>query len=313
MDWPRWLLDGRATCLDGALWVAAERLAEARAVLPDGVANPPIAAVADGPPPTADDALRELLRGRLEGLGPVTAPQLAAPLGLPLTSIEAALLALEGEGFVLRGRYTPGSTDEEWCERGLLARIHRYSLDRRRREIAPVSEAEYARFLRRWQGLDEPVEGPEALYAVIEQLEGLSQPAAAWEGQILPARMAGYLPFWLDQLCADGRVAWLRLLPPRLSRDRPRAVTPVRSTPIVLLPREHLAFWRVLAPTPPVAAELSSPADRVRDAMADIGRLVFCRTGRRPPACCARKWNRLWPSWWRSAWSRRTVSRACAR
>ncbi|MEA3220903.1 DEAD/DEAH box helicase [Immundisolibacter sp.] len=268
-------LDGRATCLDGALWVAAERLGEVRAVLPDAVANPPVAAIADGPPPAAEDALRELLRGRLEGLGPVTSPQLAAPLGLPLTCIEAALLALEGEGFVLRGRYTPGTRDEEWCERGLLARIHRYSLDRRRREIAPVSEADYARFLRRWQGLDEPLEGPEALYAVIEQLEGLSHPAAAWEGQILPARLAGYLPFWLDQLCAEGRVAWLRLLPPRLSRERPRAVTPVRSTPIVLVPREHLAFWRVLAPTPPVAAELSSPAGRVRDALTELGASFF--------------------------------------
>lgn len=267
--------DGRATCLDGALWVAAERLAEARAVMPDGVARPPLAPLADGLPPTADVALRELLRGRLEGLGPITAAQLAAPLGLPLTRIEAALLALEGEGFVLRGRYTPGAPDEEWCDRGLLARIHRYSLDRRRRAIAPVSEADYARFLRHWQGLDEPVEGPEALYGLIEQLEGLSQPAAAWESRILPARMSGYLPFWLDQLCAEGRVAWLRLLPPRLAKDRPRAVTPVRSTPIVLLPREHLAFWLVLAPTPPVAAELSSPAGRVRDALAQLGASFF--------------------------------------
>ena len=267
--------DGRATCLDERLWVAAERLAEARAVLPDSATSPPIAAVTDGPPPTPDDALRELLRSRLEGLGPVTPTQLAAPLGMPPTIIEAALLALEGEGFALRGRYTPGTPNEEWCERGLLARIHRYSLDRRRRQIAPVSEAEYGRFLRRWQGLDEPVEGPEALYAVIEQLEGLSRPAAAWEGELLPARMAGYLPFWLDQLCADGRVAWLRLLPPRLSRERPRAVSPVRSTPIALLPREHLPFWRMLTRPGAVEPALSSPAGRVRDAMAALGASFF--------------------------------------
>ncbi|MGK2942050.1 MAG: DEAD/DEAH box helicase [Immundisolibacter sp.] len=271
-------VDGRATCLTTdsvALWVAAERLAEARAVLPAGVASPPIAAITDGPAPTPPDALREVLRSRLEGLGPVTQVQLAASLGLSLTSIEPALLALEGEGFALRGRYTPDSIDEEWCERGLLARVHRYSLDRRRREIAPVSEVDYRRFLRRWQGLDEPCEGPQALYAVIEQLEGLPQPAAAWEGELLPARMAGYLPFWLDQLCAEGRVAWLRLLPPRLSRERPRAVSPVRSTPIALVPREHLHYWRALIRPPAIEPSLSSPAARVRDAMAALGASFF--------------------------------------
>ena len=277
---PRWreLLqdladDRRACCLDGRLWVAAERLAEAQAVLPAAIAQPPIAAAGEAPD-SAEAALVELLRGRLEGLGPITAARLGAPLGLPLAAIDAVLLTLEGEGFVLRGRYSPGTPDEEWCERGLLARIHRYSLDRRRREIAPVSEAEFRRFQRAWQGLDDPGEGPEALYAVIEQLAGLSQPAAAWETEVLPARLHGYQPFWLDQLCAEGRVAWLRLLPPRVSGERRRVSTPVRSTPIALVPREHAALWRRLAPAAP-QLELSSIAARVRDALAAQGASFF--------------------------------------
>jgi ATP-dependent Lhr-like helicase len=277
---PRWpaLLqaladDSRACCLDGRLWVAAERLAEARAVLPAAHAEPPIAAVG-AVSDTAETALRELLRGRLEGLGPVTAARVGAPLALP-PAIDAALRALEGEGFVLRGRYTPDTTDEEWCERGLLARIHRYSLERRRRAIAPVSEADFRRFQRAWQGLDDPGEGPEALYAVIEQLAGLSQPAAAWEREVLPARLHGYQPFWLDQLCAEGRVAWLRLLPPRVSGERRRVTTPVRSTPIALVPREHLALWRQLAPAISPDIELSGLAMRVRDALGGLGASFF--------------------------------------
>jgi ATP-dependent Lhr-like helicase len=278
---PRWpaLLqaladDSRACCLDGRLWVAAERLAEARAVLPAAHAEPPIAAVG-AVSDTAETALRELLRGRLEGLGPVTAARVGAPLALAPPAIDAALRALEGEGFVLRGRYTPDTTDEEWCERGLLARIHRYSLERRRRAIAPVSEADFRRFQRAWQGLDDPGEGPEALYAVIEQLAGLSQPAAAWEREVLPARLHGYQPFWLDQLCAEGRVAWLRLLPPRVSGERRRVTTPVRSTPIALVPREHLALWRQLAPAISPDIELSGLAMRVRDALGGLGASFF--------------------------------------
>jgi ATP-dependent Lhr-like helicase len=278
---PRWpaLLDAlaadqRACCLDGRLWVAAERLAEAQTVLPAAQPEPPIAAVGEAPG-DAEAALRELLRGRLEGLGPITAARLGAPLGLEPASIDAALRALEGEGFALRGHYTPGTAHEEWCERGLLARIHRYSLDRRRREIAPVSEADFRRFQRTWQGLDDPGEGPEALYAVIEQLAGLSQPAAEWERTVLPARLHGYQPFWLDQLCAEGRVAWLRLLPPRVSAERRRVTTPVRSTPIALVPREHLTLWRRLAPATSQDIEPSGLATRVREALAAQGASFF--------------------------------------
>src|SRR5437660_1630623 len=102
---------------------------------------------------TREDALRELVRGRLEVVGPTTAVAIAAALGVPPSDVDFALGALEHEGFVLRGQFTPGVAQLEWCERRLLARIHRYTLDRLRQEIEPVSAADFMRFLLRWQRL----------------------------------------------------------------------------------------------------------------------------------------------------------------
>ena len=207
--------DGRAP-----LWVAAERVPEVRAARPDGVLDLDPAPGAP-PPASPEDAVRELLRGRLGGLGPVTATNLAAGLGVGRGVVRAGLAALETEGFVLRGRFTgragpepdsdPGSAPEpEWCERRLLARIHRYTLARLRREIDPVEPADYMRFLFAWHGLDDRREGPAGLLAVIEQLEGFEAPAAVWEDSIFPARLRAYDPRWLDTLCLTGRVVWLR-------------------------------------------------------------------------------------------------------
>src|SRR5437773_10267944 len=92
---------------------------------------------------TREDALRELVRGRLEVVGPTTAEGIAAALGVPPSDVDFALGALEHEGFVLRGQFTPGIAQLEWCERRLLARIHRYTLDRLRQEIEPVSAADF--------------------------------------------------------------------------------------------------------------------------------------------------------------------------
>src|SRR5205823_4428662 len=139
-------------------------------------------------------------RGRLEGLGPVTEAALAAPLGLAPSDIAAALAALQTEGFALRGRFTPGIDpgvdNDEWCERRLLARIHRYTLKRLRAEIEPVAARDFLRFLFEWQRVTEKtrMEGPDALAAVLGQLEGFEAPAGAWETEILPARVAEYDP-----------------------------------------------------------------------------------------------------------------------
>ena len=278
-EWRGWLADlardNRVIQIrtpQATLWIAAERLRQFRAmwpaaVLPSGVAPPDrgegLPEGEGGSPDvdarvwSADAALIEILRGRLEGLGPVTAVTLAAPLGLEPDEITAALLALEAEGFVLRGRFTSDGNDEEWCDRRLLARIHHYTVRRLRAEIEPVAARDFLRFLFDWQRVtdDTRLEGPDAVQAVVTLLEGFEAPAGAWETEILPARIAGYDRTWLDDQCLAGRVSWVRLTPP--GRDpasgdiqRDRVAMPIRTTPITLLPRRHAQIWSALIARP---------------------------------------------------------------
>jgi len=254
---------GRAALVGAAgdhpiIWVAAERLPEA-ALLSDPGAREP--------------AVRELFRGRLGIAGPTTAAALAATLGLPEIEAEAALLALEAEGVVLRGRFTPraGDTDTalEWCDRRLLARIHRYTLNRLRAEIEPVSPADFMRFLFAWQRVDPEhrMAGLEGLAAVIAQLDGFELPAGAWESDVLTARIEEYDPSLLDTLSLTGRVAWA-------AGQRGNGAGPIRSTPIALYRREHAGDW--LAGRPVVEApELSGYAARVREVLQHRGASFF--------------------------------------
>jgi ATP-dependent Lhr-like helicase len=200
--------------------VAAERLPELVAVHPDAVLDPPIEAPASRTAKawTRADAIVELLRGRLSISGPATAAALAASLAIPESDADAALLALEGDGVVLRGSFSPvaaGSRRKavEWCDRRLLARIHRYTLTRLRAEIAPVPAAEFMRFLFAWQHVEPGSQllGAEGLRAVVTQLDGVELPARAWERDVLPARVERYDPSMLDMLCLTGEVAWARL------------------------------------------------------------------------------------------------------
>jgi len=187
-----------------SLWIAAERLPQFEAVFPSLKLQPQIAAPDSFTKQWSfEEALVELLRGRLEGLGPVTVQSLADSSGLNTNEIETGLLRLEAEGFVIRGKFTPGTTETEWCARRLLARIHSYTLNRLRQEIEPVATADFVRFLLAWQKVapDTRMEGPESVRAIIEQLEGFEAPAAAWEGELLPSRLAEYDPAWLDALC----------------------------------------------------------------------------------------------------------------
>jgi ATP-dependent Lhr-like helicase len=228
--------------------IAAERLPEFDAVFPGAARRPEIEPPAEYRRPwTREAALVEIVRDRLQGLGPVTAPSLAAPLGLPAAEIEAVLAKLEAEGSVLRGRFAPEATELEWCERRLLARIHRLTVNRLRAEIEPVEPRDFLRFLFRWQRVapGARVEGADAVAAIVSQLEGFEAPAAAWEIEILPARVNEYDPAWLDELSLAGRVVWTRLAAPSVSGDR--APSPVRTTPIVLLARRNLAAWTALA------------------------------------------------------------------
>jgi ATP-dependent helicase Lhr and Lhr-like helicase len=193
------------------------------------------------------DEPRELVRGRLEVAGPITGRALAEFFRLPQSTIDAALLALEAEGFVLRGKFHPGIAEVEWCDRRLLARIHRLTLNRLRAEIQPVSLADFQRFLLAWQRVDAEhrANGPEGTEAVLELLDGYELPAAAWEPSVLALRVKEYTPQWLDRLCFTGRIGWGRLSPPQ--NQKSRSFAPLRSSPIALFVREHLRCWRALS------------------------------------------------------------------
>ena len=228
-------------------WVAAERLPELRVIHPSattlGGVEPPASRA--GRTWRREDALREVLRGRLSIAGPATALALAQSLGLTGADTEAGLLALESEGVILRGRFTPGVADLEWCDRSLLARIHRYTLTRLRAEIEPVTASDFMRFLVRWQHVEPATRlvGLDGLRDVLGALDGLELPAAAWEASILASRIDGYDPALLDMLCLSGEVAWSRLSAPSATPDGgpPQLVG---ATPIAIFLREHRAAWQ---------------------------------------------------------------------
>jgi ATP-dependent Lhr-like helicase len=163
-------------------------------------------------------------------------------MSLDVGRVESALAALEAEGGILRGRFSEPST-VQWCDRRLLARIHRAMLDRLRKEIEPVSAAEFLRFLFAWHHVDSGyrAEGPLGLSAIVGMLQGFEIPAAAWEARIFPARMDRYDSAWLDQLCLSGEMIWLRLFPPPDTDGRLAGAH--RSSPITLLRREQMACW----------------------------------------------------------------------
>jgi len=271
---------GRAGTLlhEPRLWIAAERLPLVQAVFPGVACEPPLV-----PPErerakvwTREDALRELVRGRLEVVGPTTAAELARALGVPVSDVDFALGALEHEGFVLRGRFTPHVAELEWCERRLLARIHRYTLDRLRREIEPVSAADFMRFLCRWQRAapEARAEGPEGLAAVLELLDGYEVPAGAWESDVLPTRLGEYDPLWLDGLCLSGEIAWGRLSPAGPSNGHKSG--PIRTTPVALFRRERGEVWRSLtAQLDAAALPLSHSARAILDALDARGASFF--------------------------------------
>ncbi|WMY12439.1 DEAD/DEAH box helicase [Paraburkholderia phenoliruptrix] len=281
--WPEWLAAlaqaGRATRLpiaaDAALWLPAERLTCFAALYPD-TNGPRFAPPLSAPKGftdawSADDALLDVLRARLTGFGPLPASAIADALRLPETSVEQALGRLEAEGYVMRGRFTRQAATDEWCERHLLARIHRYTVKRLRREIEPVERHDFMRFLFEWQHLtpDTRSEGRDALAAVLDQLEGFEAAAGAWEEDILPARVKAYANTSLDELCRAGKIVWTRLT----ERSR-SAAGPVRSTPIALLPRAQVRAWSALI-DPARQPELSARAQAVHDLLSAHGAMFF--------------------------------------
>ena len=268
--------DRRATEV-GDLCVATERLAQVEAMLSKGA--------------DSHAATRDLLRGRMEIVGPTTANELATSAGIPREQVDIALAALESEGVVLRGRFSAGLPADatEWCDRRILARIHRYTLNRLRAEIEPVNVADFHRFLFAWQRVDsdENVSGLEGLASVIEQLDGYEVAGGAWESEVLSARCSEYDPQWLDMLSLTGRVAWGRLAGseqgtgakeqgtgnggPRTAASRAR---PMRSTPISLFTRGKQELWMSLA-AQRRDVELSTYAQLVFEVLAKRGASFF--------------------------------------
>ena len=256
------------------LYIAAERLPEFFLAFPTLAIQPPIEAPFKPEMDNAAEALQGILRSRMEVLGPISASALGAPLGLDATTTERVLLSLEQEGFVLRGHFTHPAAPELWCERRLLARIHRDTLERLRRKIEPVTQQDYMRFLFHWHGLTDKREGHDAVANVVDQLEGFAVPAGAWEHDILNARIALYTPDYLDRLCASGRYMWLRLSITAIPEKQKN--TPIRSTPIVLLQRNHLPMWRSLSPLPDHSAvTLSADAQKVLAVLTQKGASFF--------------------------------------
>ena len=249
--------------------VAAERIPEIVAVHPSAVIPSNVAA----PPSrlsrvwTRDDALVELLRGRLTTTGPITSRELAESLSVAARDVETALLALEADGAVLRGRFSsatasrkssesdpgsrttdPGTRDHsiEWCDRSLLARIHRYTLNRLRAEIEPVSPSDFMRFLFAWQHVEpgEKLASIDGVREAISLLDGFEAAGSAWERVILPLRVEGYNAQVLDMLCFAGEVGWARLSSPVVDPLNPPRLVP--ATPVALFLREHGDAWQRL-------------------------------------------------------------------
>jgi ATP-dependent Lhr-like helicase len=282
--WLAWLealaASGRATRLrDGHgadFWVALERLDCVRAAYPQAQASPalevPESHRGNGDEAwTRETALVEILRARLTGFGPQPLARIAGSLALPESTATIALTQLEAEGYVMRGHFTPGVAIEEWCERHLLARIHRYTIKRLRREIEPVERQDFMRFLFDWQHLSPATQwqGQDALPQVLAQLEGYEAAAGAWESDLLALRLADYSILWLDDLCRSGKLVWTRIGAPRAASGGP-----VRSTPIVLLPRRQTALWHSL-PALAGPPEVSSRAAAVLEALRRDGAMFF--------------------------------------
>ncbi len=234
-------------------WVAAERARSFNAIFAEARFEDSLADVEVGQP-SRDDALLALVTGWMSNIGPVTASQLGKILGLPNTDVENALLRMEASGTVLRGKFI-GTTETEWCDRRLLARIHRLTVGMLRKQIEPVTAAQFMRWLMRWQHLapGTQVTGERGTLEVLQQLQGFEIPANAWERQVLARRVADYDPKWLDQLCLTGAVGWGRLSPHPATLDaggsptdgtqpRQRRVIPTSVAPITFFVREE-ADW----------------------------------------------------------------------
>jgi ATP-dependent helicase Lhr and Lhr-like helicase len=256
--------EGRVATVEtarGPMWLATERRPAVEALFPGAPISPDVRLALATGPVDAEAAAVAAVRGHLAALGPCRSPDVVARTGLSPATVQSAIAQLEAEGFLLRGRFHPAGGDPgdgepgaELCERRLLARIHRYTTERLRREIEPVTAQDFVRFLLRWQHVAPGTqrEGREGVLAAIEQLQGFEIAAGAWEGAILPARVAEYRREWLDDLCLAGAVMWARLGVRAVEDSEPTGIdqagaptagpAPSRATPVSFLVRDNLSW-----------------------------------------------------------------------
>jgi ATP-dependent Lhr-like helicase len=271
----------RVTSHEARGWVAAENRDRVERLFADG----------------DEEVLVTVVQGWMESIGPTTVPQLADRLHLPVEGVAAAMLKLESQGQVLRGQFRPcpslvtdhsSQASSEWCHRRLLARIHRLTIGRLRKDIEPVTAAEFMRFLLQWQHVTpgSRQHGEAGLTQIIAQLAGFEAAASAWEPQLLRVRLAKYEPELLDRLCLSGAVSWGRISPhPRLAfsgdSDKARRIVPTSVAPISLFPREDgewlmAAFAEGAAQAgPDPYGQLSAVAQDLRRALHERGASFF--------------------------------------
>ena len=231
-----------------AAWAPAEWASKVAAVYPSLKWDPPLPEPASSPASfmeeDADEALLALVRGRAECWGPFTADEMAAALDLSRGALDIALAGMEVEGLVLKGRFRPGLEVDEFCDRRILARIHRSTIGRLRKRIEPVPPAAFLRFLLRWHHVDagSQLHGEAGLLDAIETLQGFESACGAWEQELLPARVGAYTPSMLDRLCLEGEVVWGRLSRHEENGHGGGRGPLTRSTPVSIALRDALGW-----------------------------------------------------------------------
>lgn len=297
---------GRILCLSelpNTLWIATEKIACFVAIYPQletltESTSIPIPAFILNEKWERQDALREVVRARLECLGPIRSERLAKELAIEVSEIDQALIALEVEGFAFQGQFTQaaGQRDAqsdsapEWCERRLLQRIHRYTIDAHRKSIKPVSLQTYTQFLfdaHKLECVSEPsldarvpdrepqLDGQTLLQNSLACLDGIAAPAGSWEADIFPTRVASYDPNWLDLMCISGKVVWGRYSTVNPTQRSGRASSPsfsgpIKSTPISIVSRSNLDIFSALSDAQRSAVEAVGLTELAKQIEADL-------------------------------------------
>ncbi|MGB9067483.1 MAG: DEAD/DEAH box helicase [Candidatus Acidiferrales bacterium] len=238
----------RCAAGDRTYWVAAEKSAVFATLFPAAQFEPSPAAT-ESRESTREEAVAQSVAGWMSHAGVLSVATLGEILGLSASDIEKAMLRLEASGSALRGSFTGGS-ETEWCDRRLLARIHKMTLGGLRSQVQPATASQFMRWLLRWQRVapNTQVLGEQGTLEVLKQLQGFEAPANAWERQILARRVAHYDPEVLDRLCLTGAVGWGRLSPHPATLAAPalvnRRVIPTSVAPVAFFVRED-SEWMI--------------------------------------------------------------------